>query len=416
MSIYKGTTQLTGGFTPVDTELSTTSTNPPQNKVVTDKLVEMGADIWQKPADWVDIRSGALPNSVYFLVGHSADYSTYPKFRFKVTVSSGTYDVFVDGIKQATTNSEVFTELNWQTLALVSGYDVSYPANLRTHIVRITPTTSTSTLSAITTTDSNNKYASGLLWAHFTLTNVVGLFCGFGNTDYNYHPKFEAVTCVGNVLKTNSFYGAFTHSPVKSIPVLDFSSMSGGSSISYSFMNAKGLKNLHLKNIAQTNGTCNSTFQGASGLKEIIIEGSINFGDGLFDTTSSLKKLPSGINSINTPSVSNALLRNCGATSPTVLEFSATNLTHIDIGGQNTYPLTFVKGITVSSSAPFSGTSPQINVSYTGLDRAALVNLFNSLPTVTDSQVINVTGCTGAANLDAIDLAIATGKGWTVTR
>lgn len=38
MSIYKGTTQLAGGFTEVDGELSSVSTNPPQNKIVTERL------------------------------------------------------------------------------------------------------------------------------------------------------------------------------------------------------------------------------------------------------------------------------------------------------------------------------------------------------------------------------------------
>jgi hypothetical protein len=42
--------------------------------------------------------------------------------------------------------------------------------------------------------------------------------------------------------------------------------------------------------------------------------------------------------------------------------------------------MTGIKGITVSNEAPFTGTSPQIDIRYTGLNRAALVNLFKSLP------------------------------------
>ena len=73
-----------------------------------------------------------------------------------------------------------------------------------------------------------------------------------------------------------------------------------------------------------------------------------------------------------------------------------------------------VKGVTVSSSAPFSGTSPQIDISQCGLERTALVALFNSLPTVTGKTIV-VTGNMGVPDLTAGDLAIATGKGWTVT-
>jgi len=84
--------------------------------------------------------------------------------------------------------------------------------------------------------------------------------------------------------------------------------------------------------------------------------------------------------------------------------------------GTSTSPTRGLKGLTVSNTAPFDGASPQIDISYTGMDRVALVNLFNSLPTVTDSQVCTITGATGADDLTAEDLAIATGKGWTVTR
>ena len=73
------------------------------------------------------------------------------------------------------------------------------------------------------------------------------------------------------------------------------------------------------------------------------------------------------------------------------------------------------KGLRVSNQAPFSGSTPQINVSYTGMDRAALVQLFNDLPTVSGGQVINITGCTGSADLTEDDKSIATNKGWDIT-
>lgn len=39
-----------------------------------------------------------------------------------------------------------------------------------------------------------------------------------------------------------------------------------------------------------------------------------------------------------------------------------------------------LKGLLVSPNAPFTGSSPQINVSYTGLNKSALVSLFESAP------------------------------------
>jgi hypothetical protein len=67
-----------------------------------------------------------------------------------------------------------------------------------------------------------------------------------------------------------------------------------------------------------------------------------------------------------------------------------------------------------NATSPFTGSSPQVDVSWTSLSTAALVDLFNDLPTLV-SKTINITSATGAAGLTAGDRAIATGKGWTIT-
>ena len=67
-----------------------------------------------------------------------------------------------------------------------------------------------------------------------------------------------------------------------------------------------------------------------------------------------------------------------------------------------------------ATGALWGGSSPQIDISYNDLGQAALVQVFNDLPTVS-SKTINITGCTGAAALTAGERAIATGKGWTIT-
>ena len=67
-----------------------------------------------------------------------------------------------------------------------------------------------------------------------------------------------------------------------------------------------------------------------------------------------------------------------------------------------------------NGTGQYAGTSPQINISFTDLGQAALVQVFNDLPTVT-AKTINITSATGAAALTAPERAIATGKGWTIT-
>jgi hypothetical protein len=64
-----------------------------------------------------------------------------------------------------------------------------------------------------------------------------------------------------------------------------------------------------------------------------------------------------------------------------------------------------------NGTGQYGGASPQINISYTSLNAAALDQVFTDLPTVT-SKTINITGASGAAGCNR---AIATGKGWTVT-
>jgi hypothetical protein len=68
----------------------------------------------------------------------------------------------------------------------------------------------------------------------------------------------------------------------------------------------------------------------------------------------------------------------------------------------------------LNTGSTYGGSSPQINISYNDLGQAALVQVFNDLPTLT-GKTINITGCTGAAALTAPERAIATGKGWTIT-
>jgi hypothetical protein len=70
-----------------------------------------------------------------------------------------------------------------------------------------------------------------------------------------------------------------------------------------------------------------------------------------------------------------------------------------------------------TSAGQWTGTSPQINVSFTNMSTANLVQLFNDMAaqgTVT-SKTINITGATGAAGLTAANRLLITSKGWTIT-
>jgi hypothetical protein len=411
MSIYKGDTKIAdsaaGMSLSIDAELSPNSTNPVQNKAISEA---MGYS-WVKPADWIDIRSGALPNSMYFLVAHSSDYTTYPQFVINATISSsGTYDVYVDGIKQATTASGSATTLTWQTLALTSGYDVTYPANLRTHVVRVTPSSSSNTITQIKN-NAGTSVEQGTLWVHSTCTNSILV------VQLLYHPTYknllcEAFTTNQETFKTGWGEQAFDHTSLKTAPIIE---TTNANSISGMFANTK-LKKVVFKNLSKNNAT-------GLGTSEYVEEwhaigGAVKASSGSFYLLPNLKIIDGSFSFDGVTDCNNLFYGTPNVQNPIFLDTSeATGMTRLVLGGTSSKTLRYIKGVTVSSSAPFSnGNSPQIDVSYTGLDRAALVNLFNSLPTVSNSQVCNVTGATGAADLDATDLAIATARGWTITR
>ena len=75
---------------------------------------------------------------------------------------------------------------------------------------------------------------------------------------------------------------------------------------------------------------------------------------------------------------------------------------------------------TGQAATQWTGTSPQINVSWTNMSTAALVDLFTDMTSMaTGSTVtgktIDISSATGAAGLTAADRLIVTSKGWTIT-
>ena len=404
-----------GGLTPSNSTLT-------QVRDAIDNLIsDATTGEWQKPADWVDIRSGALPNSVYFLAAHKKDYSAYSTFSVFCTVkNSGTYDVYVDGIKYATTASGTSTVINWQTLNLDSGYDVTYPQELRTHIVRVTQSDPTKNLDRVAIGEDNIANKKSVLWAHFNMSYTINTFKSLGDTARRMTDSLlEAITSNGGVLKTNAIAQMIAgQNKLKTIPIIDMQNSTGA--ISYFAYNsyADNLKKVHIRNLHQTVAVGNSEPFSYTKIKEVVLEDSeVCWWHNFFGTNcENLVKIPEGL--YHPTQETPFYMRNgFEYLEDTVLDFTPRiGLTQLQIEGSAGKRVDGLKGVTVSSSAPFTGGSPQISLKYTGLDRGALIGLFNSMPTVTNSQVCDITGATGAADLTAADLAIATNKGWTVTR
>lgn len=157
---------------------------------------------------------------------------------------------------------------------------------------------------------------------------------------------------------------------------------------------------------------CNDLLTAVTAKKNLIIANGLDY---CFYNALSLEYLPK-INYSNVSDMTNFITK-ASNISKVDTDISTTNtLTKVDICGDDTHFLNNIKCLRVSNESPFNNaTSPQINISYTGMDRNALVQLFNDLPTVTGGQIINITGCTGANNLSGTDMDIAINKGWTIT-
>lgn len=399
---------------------------------------------WQKPEDWVDIRSGALDNSIYLLVAHSTPtesggtytVATYPRFIFYCTVSTSanTYDVYVDGVKITTatqgSTSNVVT-IDWGALytagTVQTLYTTTHPSSLVYHVVRITPTVSTDKLTQFRNflSSANSAYSQqGILWAHFQLTNAVSIGNAFSGETRPRNLLLEAVTAKNNKItykvaaagSNSGFYGAFGFcSSLVQIPVLEAENQTYESGVYLSFRDVKAKKVI----IKNNKGTELLGLLRGTNIQEFDIENGVRMSSGTGGNNSAhearnLKKLPTlGATQDGTAFYGS----NFASLEDTFLDLSSiSTYLAFRLYGSSTYKVLGLKGLVVSPSAPFTGDSPQINISYTGLNREALVALFNSLPTVSASQVCQITGAVGAADLTASDLAIATGKGWTITR
>lgn len=398
-------------------------------------------DGWVKPSDWIDIRSGALSNSVYFLVAHSAHtgtagsytVATYPQFVFSSKIeNNGTYDVFVDGMKISTANSNTITTIDWATLynngTLVGGFDVTYPSTLTTHVVRLSASNNSNAIIDFNPviTDGYDAPQMGVMWCHITVATALSFH--FGSAYKNVQPILESITGVNDVILCKDCAQIARNCwELKHIDTLDFAADIDPWTTNHfqgQFHGCMKLKKLSLKNIKEdkTNGDwytfSDSVFDDCSSLQKIEAENVImNVSNGMFYNNGLLKSI-AGIQfgPMAEETVLN-IFKGCTSLDDTFLDFSNYNMIkRLVLNGDSSRPVNGIKGLTVSNEAPFDNdTSPQLDVSYTGLDKQALVSLFESMPTVTNNQICSIVCCTGTPYLTQEDKNIVLNKGWQLT-
>jgi len=136
---------------------------------------------WYKPADWTDIQTGAVDNSINLLVGVVSDFSAYDNLGFKVTCVGG-YDVYIDGELFGQYLSTALCTITWSSYSATEGSTTTYPTNLITHEVSIRPTVPGTAMTKFNCEriTAVTPELQGILWAHFNITNAINLASAFG--------------------------------------------------------------------------------------------------------------------------------------------------------------------------------------------------------------------------------------------
>ncbi len=373
---------------------------------------------WQIPSSWPDIRNSAAQIS---LLATNAGGS-YPKLGFSATVTGG-YSVYIDGIKYADYASAAQCSIDWAAYSATAGRAVTTPAAYMAHVVEIYPKINGNNISAFkgARIAASGEESQGILWAHFNITTLIQVNNAFGSYSYYKNPLLHAITAKNNRLLISNCFGMIATStssnPLLSyLPVMDLSQNTAAFSLSDFF--CQGVKEAVLKGITSTVTSMRNIFNANPSLKKAVLINcdlsKVTDWVNCHFNNRSLVKIPA-YNYAAATDMGN-FLTDAVNLADTYLDVSAAaGLTRIGCCASPAYPMRGFKGLKVSSSAPFTGSAPQINVSYTGMDRAALLALFSSMPAVSGGQVCVITGASGTAALTPADIQIATGKGWTVT-
>lgn len=204
-------------------------------------------------------------------------------------------------------------------------------------------------------------------------------------------------------------------------------SMSACTNFSNVFADCNSLTSITLPNVVSTNTTTFSAcFFQCFNLKTCVLPGAAQLSlvtsiGSMFQLCSNLVTLTNfdKIGSLTaTPLMSATGNQYNRFTSGSAISFSGP-LSGLNLAGLQSTMRADVQSVRLlnASAGQWTGSSPQINVSYTNMSTAQIVQLFNDMAAQGNvvSKTINITSATGAAALTAADRLIVTSKGWVIT-
>ena len=344
-------------------------------------------DKFYPPTDWqdsnneqIDIRKNAENNTIVLLVGHSADFTKYSLLGLLADTSSGTYDVYIDDVlvgSGVTKNTQY--DIDFSTINTSYG-SATTPEALILHKVVVKPTTSGEKISYFRFARTNGvttQQTQGVLWIHFELDNKISLYTLTNNGSQYYNLILMGVTSKGDIINTSDMESCFRGA--KRFSMLPLFKSDGSIALYNSFGQAgiNRCKRIRYDTMQDITDNTDYSCVSAANLEQYCIKKRIRVTSNAMSALYKLKMLPK----IYHPTSTNIVLSEMSALYPTKLDFSdISNMLICRTYGTSSYPMRGLRGLKVSNEAPFTGSSPQINVAYTGLDRDALRELFTSLP------------------------------------
>ena len=204
-------------------------------------------------------------------------------------------------------------------------------------------------------------------------------------------------------------------------------SMSACTNFSSLFASCYSLTSITLPNtVSSGTTTFQSCFNQCANLKTCVLPGAAQLSlvtgiDGMFQGCSNLVTLTNfdKIGSLTaTPLINASSNQYSRFTGGSAISFYGP-LSILTLNGLQSTMKTDVQSVRLlnTSAGQWTGSTPQINVSYTNMSTAQIVQLFNDMAAQGNvvSKTINITSATGAAGLTAADRLIITSRGWTIT-
>ena len=350
-----------------------------QSSLLTDLEIKQKSSTFEKPDSWPDIRKNTQNGHIYLL----ADMR-YP-LGFTATVTGG-YSVNIDGEHYADYNSQAqFSMSDWSEYTDTEGYTIDYPTNAtKAHIIDIYPQTDSNDITRFQfkRVSGSVQEEQGCLWCHFNLNTSINLQRFSAEQNTVWQKLCEAITAKNNTIKFLQYGTGWLlrgMPNIKYVPVLDCNNTDAY--FNYMASNLTNLTSITVKNANVVDADV--AFSESISIENIkfvnVDTSSCSSISEMFRQCRSLNKLPD-LN-LSSATIAFNFLTEAVALEDTILNISsATALERIGCYGKSNYFMSGFKGLRVSNEAPFTGSAPQINVSYTGMDRSALVQLFEDLP------------------------------------